>query len=199
MKLIKNHKIKREVKPKQKKNAYALVYDVIIIAFGFLVAIILSRLGIVDKFIFWFKDYYIFASFVTGIFFTSAFTLAPSSISFVHLSQKFPIEGIIFWGALGAMCGDLLLFFFVKDRFADDLKSVIKPSRWRKILKSFHFGFLKWLSPIIGALIIASPLPDEFGMTLMGMSKVKMVVLIPITFLMNALGIYLLIGFSHLL
>lgn len=199
MKLIRNHKIKRDVKNKQKKNAYALVYDVIIIAIGFLFAIVLSRLGIIDKFIFLLKDYYIFASFITGIFFTSAFTLAPASVSFVHLSQQSPVEGIVIWGALGAMCGDLILFFFVKDRFADDLKSVIKPSRWKKMLKSFHFGFLKWLAPIIGALIIASPIPDEFGMTLMGMSKVRLIVLIPVTFIMNVLGIYLLIGFSHLL
>ena len=26
---------------------------------------------------------------------------------------------------------------------------------------------MKWLSPVLGALIIASPLPDEFGLTLM--------------------------------
>jgi hypothetical protein len=97
------------------------------------------------------------------------------------------------------MCGDLILFFFIRDRFASDLMKAIKPAKIRHIMHSFHFGFLKWLSPIIGALIIASPLPDEFGISLMGISKVRVVILLPVAFAMNVLGIYLLIEFSHLI
>ena len=77
--------------------------------------------------------------------------------------------------------------------------NTIKPSKLRHIMHSFHFGFLKWLSPIIGALIIASPLPDEFGIAFLGMSKVKTAVLMPISFFMNLIGIYALIAFFHLL
>ncbi len=176
-----------------------MVYDVIIIGVGFAIAVFLSKIGIIDKFFFLLKDYYMLASFIAGIFFTSAFTIAPASISLIHIAQNSPITGVIVWGGLGAMCGDLILFFFIRDRFARDLKNLIKPSKWRHIVKSFHFGFFKWLSPILGAIIIASPLPDEFGVTLMGMSKVRLIVLIPVTFFMNMLGIYLLIEFSHLL
>ena len=69
----------------------------------------------------------------------------------------------------------------------------------RIFMRSMHFGFMKWLSPIIGALIIASPLPDEFGITLLGLSKLKIMVLLPIALVMNMLGIYLLVTFSHFL
>ena len=181
------------------KNAYALVHDVIMIAIGLVIAIFLSKVGFIDYVVSIFRDYYIVASFLTGIFFTSAFTLAPASISLIHISESAPIFPVVFWGGLGAMCGDLILFFFIKDRFAKDLMSVIKPSKVKYLLRSFHFGFLKWLSPILGALIIASPLPDEFGITLLGMSKVRLIILIPVSFIMNMLGIYLLIEFSHLL
>ena len=94
------------------------------------------------------------------------------------------------------MCGDLILFFFIRDRFYNDIVNSIKPKTIKHILRSFHFGFLKWIAPIVGALIIASPLPDEFGIALLSMSKVKTAVLMPVSFIMNALGIYLLITFA---
>ncbi|MDQ5893499.1 MAG: hypothetical protein QG640_511 [Patescibacteria group bacterium] len=182
-----------------KSNGNALLHDVVMIAFGIAIAIILSKTGAIDFAVSAFKDYYIIASFFAGIFFTSAFTLAPASIALVHIAENSPIHGVALWGGLGAMCGDLILFFFIRDRFAEDLMKAVRPSTVKRILKSLHFGFLRWLSPLLGALIIASPLPDEFGITLLGMSKVRLAVLIPIALTMNILGIYLLIEFSHLL
>lgn len=184
---------------KHRKNAFALIRDLVMVSVGVVIAVIFSKLGIIGYFVVLFRDYYIIASFISGVFFTSIFTIAPSSVTLVHLSQTAPAASVIFWGGLGAMFGDLILFLFIKDRFADDLKKVFKPSSVRHLFRSMHLGFMKWLSPIIGALLIASPLPDEFGVTLLGMSKVKMVVLIPIAFFMNMLGIYLLIEFSHFL
>ena len=184
---------------RDKKNAYALLSDIVMISVGIVIAVVLSKVGIMEYVVNSFSDYYIITSFIAGIFFTSIFTLAPSSVTLVHLSQTAPMSSIVFWGGLGAMFGDLILFLFVKDRFAEDLKKVMKPYHMKYFLKSLHFGFMRWLSPIIGALLIASPLPDEFGITLLGMSKVKVTVLMPIAFLMNMLGIYVLIEFSRLL
>lgn len=169
------------------------------IALGIALAIFLSKIGIIDFLVLSFQDYYIFASFLAGIFFTSAFTLAPAGIALAHIAQNSPIHAVALWGGLGAMCGDLILFFFIRDRFVKDVMKTMKPSTVKYILKSFHFGFMKWLSPVVGAIIIASPLPDEFGITLLGISKVKVAVLMPIAFVMNVLGIYLLIAFSSLL
>lgn len=189
---------RRKVRKATNKNAYALVTDVVIIALGIVVAIFLSKIGFIDAIVNSVKGYYIIASFLTGIFFTSVFTLAPASIALVHLAEDTPIHNVVVWGGLGAMCGDLILFFFIRDRFAEDLMKTIRKSTVKHIMKSLHFGFLRWLSPILGALIIASPLPDEFGIALLGMSKTKTIFLIPISFLMNMLGIFLLIEFAHL-
>lgn len=177
----------------------ALVRDFLMIFLGIVIAIVFVKTGLLDLLVSSLEGYVIVASFVAGIFFTSAFTLAPASIALVSISQYAPTSTIALWGGLGAMCGDLILFFFIRDRFAADLMKAMKPARVRHILHSFHFGFLKWLSPVLGALIIASPLPDEFGITLMGISKVRVAVLMPIAFVMNVAGIYLLIQFSHLI
>ena len=182
-----------------RKNAYALLYDIIIISIGILLAIILSKFGFIDLFVSITKDYYILSSFIAGIFFTSAFTLAPSSIALAHIGVQAPIFSVALWGGLGAMFGDLILFFFIRDRFFDNIIKIIKPSTIKYFMHSLHFGFIRWLSPFIGALIIASPLPDELGIALFGMSKIKTSMLIPITFVMNVLGIYLLIVFENLI
>ncbi len=176
----------------------ALAGDLFIIAIGIFIAYILVRLGAVDFFVNAVHGYHAVASFIAGIFFTSAFTLAPASIALSRIAETAPISSVALWGALGALVGDMILFFFVKDKFYDDLIKAIKPSVRHHIFRSFHLGFLKWLSPVIGALIIASPLPDELGIALLGASKVKLSVLVPIAFVMNMIGICLLLGLVHI-
>lgn len=131
----------------------------------------------------------IFESFVVGVFFTSAFTLAPAAIFLAELSQNISPWAVALFGALGAMCGDLILFLFIRDRLAEDIKGCFPKKAVRHFLNSFHFGFWKWLAPVLGALIIASPLPDEFGVSLLGLSRTRIAVLLPVAFVMNFIGI----------
>jgi hypothetical protein len=177
---------------------HELVKDIVFIFLGVIIAVVLAGSGFLDGFI-GFLGNGIIASFVAGVFFTSAFTIAPASVVFVPLVEPIPISTLALWGALGALCGDLILFFFIRDRFANDIKNSFRPSFIRHIAHSFHFGFLKWLAPILGAFIIASPLPDELGLTLMGLSKTRVAVMVPISFVMNLLGIYLLVWFASVI
>lgn len=176
---------------------HQLFRDCLYILLGIVIALALAQSGVLDIILSLLGSGPA-ASFIAGIFFTSAFTIAPSSIALVRLAEMTPIPTVALWGALGALCGDLLLFFFIRDRFADDLRRSLRPSFLKHILHSFHLGFMKWVWPILGALIIASPLPDELGLTLMGLSKTRLVFLIPISFAMNMLGIYLLVWFASI-
>ena len=47
------------------------------------------------------------------------------------------------------------------------------------------------VSFFVGGLIIASPLPDELGISLFGFSKIKMSWFIPLSFIFNFIGIVL--------
>ncbi|MEK7609847.1 MAG: hypothetical protein AAB470_01850 [Patescibacteria group bacterium] len=179
------------------KARHELLKDLLFILSGIVIAVLLSQGGLLDSFIYILGSG-AFASFVAGIFFTSAFTIAPSSLALARIIESVPLQTVAFWGALGALCGDLILFLFIRDKFTDDLKNSLKPSIVKHILSSFHLGFMKWLSPIIGAFIIASPLPDELGLTLLGISKTRLSLLIPISFVMNFLGICALVWFANL-
>lgn len=175
-----------------------LLKDIAIVFVGVVLAVLASKSGIIDD-IPWLWHNTFISSFITGIFFTSVFTLAPASIVLAHLSTTTSVNEVVVLGALGAVVGDLVLFFFVKDRFTRDLLNSLKPSFIKRILKSLHLGFLKYIAPIFGALLIASPLPDELGLMLLGMSRTRTAVLIPISFVMNMVGIYSIIWFASVI
>jgi hypothetical protein len=183
---------------RRSKARQELAKDIFFILIGVAIAIVLARSGFID-FMIKALGGDVLASFAAGIFFTSAFTLAPATIALVHISEGAPIATVALWGGLGAMIGDLVLFVFIRDRFANDLSAAFKPSIARHVISSFHVGFMKWLSPLIGAAIIASPLPDEFGLALMGLSRTRLYLLLPVSFAMNVIGIYLVAGFAQLL
>ena len=163
--------------------------DLIAVSVSVLFAWLLISSGTLSSFLAETDTGKIFESFVVGLFFTSAFTIAPAAIFLAELSQSISPWAVAFFGALGAMCGDLILFIFIRDRLAADIKALFPKSAVRRFLNSFHLGFWKWLSPVLGALIIASPLPDEFGLSLLGLSRTRVALLLPIAFLMNFLGI----------
>ena len=59
----------------------------------------------------------------------------------------------------------------------------------------FRFKHFRWLTLLAGALLIASPLPDELGIALLGFSKVSTRYFAILSFVFNFLGI-LGIGFT---
>jgi len=177
---------------KPQKAKKELVKDIIFIGLSAVLALWLLKLGVIDGLVNALGGGEL-ASFISGIFFTSSFTIVPSAAALTRIEDVSRLT-VALWGAAGAVVGDLFLFLFIRDRLAVHMVSALRPSVIKHILHSFHFGFLKWLGPLVGALIIASPLPDELGLTMLGLSKTKISVLLPVSFLMNLLGIYLVLA-----
>lgn len=176
---------------KIKKKYQHLVRDVTLVMFSFSFALLLARSGIAESWVSSFTEYAFAASFIAGFFFTSLFTLAPASIALAALGEFNSHIWVALWGAAGAVLGDMLLFLFVRDRISDDLTTLFSARRFSKLRRMFKRPFLHWLLPACGALIIASPLPDELGLAMMGISRISMMAFVPISFTMNFLGILL--------
>ena len=158
--------------------------------------VLLVRYGILESILSVAGGMSILSSFIAGLFWTSIFTISPASIAIAHLSHSVNTTTLAAWGAFGSMLGDLVIFSFVKDVFAEDIKGAVKASRFKKLLSKTHFTFLRWFGPLLGALVIISPLPDEIGLSLMGISKMKTRYLIPLAFVLNFAGIYLIASVS---
>lgn len=162
-------------------------------------AALLVNIGFVSNVLTLAQGMELLAAFVSGILFTSLFTIAPASIAFAEISTQANILTISLVGAVGAVFGDMLLYYFIRDTIVQDLKTIIKASSYRRFVAHFHGGVLRWLSPLIGAFIIASPLPDEIGLAMLGFARVRSKFMIPITFTANFAGIWAVITLANLL
>lgn len=152
----------------------------------------LVRSGLLDSVFALSGSSYLLASFVAGIFFTSFLTLAPAAVVLYEiLHAGAPAAPVIFLGAAGAVIGDFTLLKFLQISLTNDLVSFVRRHTSRRLKRMWR---LKWFSltmAVIGALIIASPLPDEFGLALIGISKIPIQFFIPLSYVMNALGIFI--------
>ena len=166
-----------------------LVRDLGIIALSVAVAITLAKTGILGGVLTATQELKFLGSFLAGVFFISVFTAAPAMVVIVELARaNSPVEVAIF-GGLGALVGDLIVFRFIRDTLAEDISRLVQGVGNGKLRSVFRLGLFKWLTPFIGALIIASPLPDEVGITMLGLSKMRTSLFIPVSLGLNFLGI----------
>ena len=136
-------------------------------------------------------DGVLYASFLAGLFFTSLLTTAPAIAVLGELAQEGNLLLIALVGALGSVVGDFLIFMFVRDRIARDAEFLLRGPRAMRILHIFKHRRFRRILPWVGALIIASPLPDELGLALLGLSKLSNRYFFVIAYTMNFAGIIL--------
>ena len=174
---------------KPRRNS-PLLHDIAIVFLSILLAVILAETGIVPALLTQTKGLEAVGSFIAGIFFTSIFTTAPVIVALGELARAKCILLVAFFGALGAVVGDLLLFRFMRDRLTEHLAKLLAHRGGTKRIKAlFKLRFFRWATLFVGGLIIASPIPDEVGITLLGFSKLKTAWFIPLSFTFNFLGI----------
>lgn len=137
-----------------------------------------------------------FGIFVTGLFFVSTFTVAPASVVLYFLSSQFHPAVIALVAGVGASFGDLLILKFLKDRVFVELYPLFTKMAGRRVRRLFRTPYFAWLSPVVGILIIASPFPDEIGIGLLGVSKLKSWQFFLISFVCNALGIFVIVSLA---
>lgn len=167
--------------------------DAAIIILSIIIAIMLVKTGVIEELLVSIQGIRYIGSFIAGIFFASAFTAALSTAVFVEIADINSIFLMAILGGLGALFGDLIIFHFVKDRLSENVAFLIKKSKSERWVAIFKMKFFRWLIPFLGALIIASPLPDEIGVAMMGLSKMKTWKFGILSFLLNSAGI-LIIG-----
>lgn len=136
-------------------------------------------------------------AYLSGLFFVFVFTVAPAAVVLGHLSDLLNPFWLAIVAGIGSVTGDFLIFRFFKDKIFAELQPLI-PSPGKMILKLFKTHYFNWIPPLVGAIIIASPLPDEVGVSLMGLSKIRQWQFIIISFLLNTLGILLVIGVAKI-
>lgn len=171
-----------------------LLQDIAIIVLSIIIAVILVKTNIPIKILTSTQELELLGSFIAGMFSTSVFTTIPAIITLGEIARSNSIAFTAIFGAMGAVVGDLIIFRFIRDRFSEHLLELVKHQGAGKRMKVLlKLKFFRWLTFLVGGLIIASPIPDELGISLLGFSKMRMSWFIPLSFTSNFIGI-LLIG-----
>lgn len=177
---------------RKKARGNHLLADIGIIIVSVLVAVMLARTNVLTNILTSTMELELLGTFIAGMFFTSLFTTAPAIATLGEMALVQPVLLTAFLGALGSVLGDLLIFRFVRDRVAADILELIQErglvKRMRKVFRFKHF---RWFTLFLGGLVIASPLPDELGIALLGFSKMKLKYFALLSFTFNFIGIYL--------
>jgi hypothetical protein len=164
-----------------------------------LFALILSQLKIFHELLLNLGSWGYVGAFFAGMLFVVSFTAATGAVILFLLAESLSLLEIGLIAGLGAMFGDLTIFRFVKDNLVNELEPLYQRFGGNHLNHVLHSRYFHWTLPLVGALIIASPLPDEVGVSLMGISKMKTYKFIFVSFLLNAIGIFLVISASLLL
>lgn len=136
-------------------------------------------------------------AFISGIFFVSTFTVLPSGVIIFHLAQDLnPLLVAVSAGA-GAVVGDYIIFRFLRDNVFEELRPVFMKLGGNYVSRMIATPYFTWLAPVIGAIIIASPFPDELGISLMGISQLKNWQFLVVTYILNTLGIFVIVTFAQ--
>lgn len=169
-----------------------LFKDMSIVALSVLIAIILLKTGAVIDLLSFSENLKLLGSFMAGIFFTSVFTTVPATVVLAEIAQVNSVILVALFGGVGATIGDLVIFRFVKNKLYEDVLYLLKKSKSERLTSIFRLRVFRWSMMFLGALVIASPLPDELGLMMLGFSKMKTSFFIPVSFSFNFLGILIL-------
>jgi len=166
-----------------------VVQDLVAIAASIAIAVIIVRYELVQAALAAMGDGTLLASFIAGMFFTSVLTTAPAIAVLGELSLQGNFLLVALLGAAGAVVGDYIIFAFVRDRISNDIAHLLKRRTLGRLHAIFRRPTFKWLLPFLGGLIIASPLPDELGLALLGFTRLTTRLFVPLSFAFNAAGI----------
>ncbi len=154
-------------------------------------AITAARLGVIDRLLEQFGPVWWLYALVAGVCYSSVFTVAPATVALGTLAVRLPPWQVAVLGGFGAMLGDLVVFQFIRSAISRLLLQWARARGRKRRRGTCTARPLRWPAVIVGALLIASPLPDEAGLALLGISHLPTRVLLPLTFGLNGAGIFL--------
>ncbi len=168
-------------------------HNTILLVASLVLLIFLARAGVLELVTLAISRLGYLGVFCTGIIFVSTFTVVPAGLLLVALSQHFGLFATTLLAGLGATVGDFLIFRFLRDRVFEELKPIFMKLGVRRLADLFATPHFAWLAPVLGAIIIASPLPDEVGIGLLGATKLRTRDFVLLSFSLNTIGIALIL------
>jgi uncharacterized membrane protein YdjX (TVP38/TMEM64 family) len=134
-------------------------------------------------------------SFISGFLFTYGVTTPFSIAAFFILAENLNIWLLTISGAFGGLIGD----YFIYDFARKEAGKSVKISKNKKIkLPEIKSKFLRKISPLLAAIVIATPIPDELVGILFGIERYRLRDFLILSFTCKFLGILLIVGLGRI-
>ncbi len=138
--------------------------------------------------------------FISGILYVFSFTAPIATALILIFSTNKSIIILSLIAGIGSLVGDIVIFHFIRVSFGDEIKELSNHKFSLFTLGKIPQRYRKYLAYIIGAFFIATPLPDEIGVTILASSKeVKLKYFGIISYILNTAGIFLIILLRNVL
>ncbi|MCX6798696.1 MAG: hypothetical protein NTW59_01200 [Candidatus Diapherotrites archaeon] len=115
-----------------------------------------------------------FGSFLAGFLYAYDFTAVPAAAILLLLAKEQNIWAATLVAGAGALLSDIIIFLFLRYEVMNEIEELEK-SRYAKIIEKEEeklFGrFQKYFLLSLAAILIASPLPTEIGITMLASIK----------------------------
>lgn len=136
---------------------------------------------------------------LAGMIFVSSFTAAISIVVIGIMAQNINPVALGLIGGVGAVIGDYLVFKLIRSHLQDELSMLFGKDGTSYVKAVLRSRYIAWMLPLIGIFILASPLPDELGVSLLGISKISEARFILISYVSNAVGILMIASVAKVL
>lgn len=174
-------------------------HNYLFLALGIGLAIFLSRNNAFNQLLLSQGQYTFLSAILAGAMFVCTFTVATGALIILTLVKIMPPLQLIFFGMLGAVIFDIFVFKTIKNTVDKEIIEFLNNSKFSHLKKIIHTKYFAWMGPLIGILVFISPLPDEFGISLLGLSKLKTYQFFFISVLNHSLGMFLLVSAVNLI
>lgn len=135
-----------------------------------------------------------FGVFILGLFFAYGFTAAPATSLLLIIAKEYNLLLAALIAGLGALVADLIIFNFVRHSFADEIEKLFKEKIVVHLYHKTPILIRRYLIPATAGFIIASPLPDEIGVSLFALSRnVSTKTFLIFSYILNTTGIFVIL------
>ncbi len=159
-------------------------------------AFFLSQNSLFESFLLHLKTFGYIGAFIAGMLFVSTFTIATSVLILIKLSHILPPLQLSIVAAIGATIANYLIFHFMNKKITYHFHKYLKKHKTKHGFAHLH-KHAHFFLPFLGALIIASPLPDEIGIFLLSLFKMRAHQFVAMSFVLKFVGIFLVVSGLH--
>ncbi len=131
--------------------------------------------------------------FVAGMLYTYSFTTSIGALLLLPFALHYPAGVIAVIGGIGSVFADFTIFKIIRHDLNKEVQRIASSKVVHRLGRAPLFREA-WFRDIVGALIIASPIPDEMGIAIMSNAKIEDASFALLAFIADMFGIYVLVS-----